>query len=170
MTLETYYVRHKDELTAVLSRYSGDEEAAADAVQDAFLKALKTNITLPEKSLWSWLYTTAKNRLIDEKRKAARSGPVDGIDEFAVDDDPTDKIMVRQLLHKLPPHLSHVVSLRYFGGMNASEIGQMKGLPPATVRSQLRAALSMIKKSILDGGFINEKETHDKRGDRPSAQ
>ena len=155
MTLEAFYVRHKDELTAVLTRYSGDAETAADAVQDAFLKALKNRDTLStqEKSLWSWLYTTAKNRLTDEKRKTSRVTSYDGYDRAAPDDDPTGAIMVRDWLHKLPPHLSHVVSLRYFGGLNATEIGQMKGLPPATVRSQLRAALSLLKRYAVKSDF-----------------
>ncbi|MDR0325954.1 MAG: sigma-70 family RNA polymerase sigma factor [Oscillospiraceae bacterium] len=149
MTLEIFYQQHKDELIGTLARYSGDREAAADAVQDAFLKALtnKVFLSIQEKSLWSWLYTTAKNRLTDEKRKASRSVPFDdGYDEAGPAADPTDAILVRDWLHKLPSNLSHVVSLRYFGGLNATEIGRMKGLPPATVRSQLRAAISMLRK------------------------
>jgi len=147
--LEAYYERHKDELVGVLSRYSGDREAAADAVQEAFVKALQRRALLSgmeEKSLWSWLYTTAKNALTDEKRKAARLEPYGDRDEADTSAaDPTDALLVEQLLHKLPPNLIYVVSLRYFGGLNATEIGAMKGIPPATVRSQLRAAISILK-------------------------
>ncbi len=150
--LETFYEQHKDELTSVLSRYASDREAAADAVQESFLKALQNYAVLSrmqEKSLWSWLYTTAKNALIDDKRKTSRNelyDDFDSFDEADPADDPTDAIMVRELLHRLPPNLIHVVSLRYFGGLNSTEIGVMKGIPAATVRSQLRAAMGILKR------------------------
>ena len=151
MLLEAFYQSNKNKLVSSLTGYSGDKEAAKDAVQDAFLKALGNRDILsgmPEKALWSWLYTTAKNALTDGKRKTSRLLPYDDYDEAAPAGDLTDTIMVRQLLHTLPEHLIHVVSLRYFGGLNSAEIGKLKGLPPATVRSQLRAAISILKKHV----------------------
>jgi len=149
--LEAFYELNKDKLTSVLARYSSDREAAADAVQDAFLKALQNRGTfsnMQEKSLWSWLYTTAKNALIDEKRKISRNEPLGSYDKTGPAEDLADAIVVRDTLHKLPPELMHIVSLRYFGGLNATEIGRLKGMPPATVRSQLRTALTILKQHI----------------------
>jgi len=151
LLLEAFYVQNKDKLTAVLARYSGDVESAADAVQDAFLKALQNRDSLgalQEKSLWSWLYTTAKNSLIDDKRKTSRLVQLDEYEKIDPAADITDAIMVQELLHKLPPNLLHVVSLRYFGGLNATEIGKLLDVPPATVRSQLRAAIQAMRKYI----------------------
>lgn len=151
MLLEVFYKGNKNKLVSSLTGYSGDKEAAKDAVQAAFLKALENRDLLslmPEKALWSWLYTTAKNALTDEKRKTSRLVQYDVYDETDPAGDPTDTIMVRQLLHNLPEQLIHVVSLRYFSGLNSVEIGRLKGLPPATVRSQLRAAISILKKHI----------------------
>jgi RNA polymerase sigma factor (sigma-70 family) len=155
MSLEVFYEENKNKLVHKLTGYSGDNEAAKDAVQNAFLRALENYSTLsllPEKALWSWLYTTAKNALTDEKRKTSRIVPYDAYDEADPADDPTDAIMVKQLLHNLPENMIHVVSLRYFGGLNATEIGKLKGIPSATVRSQLRAAISILKKIYLAGG------------------
>lgn len=149
MLLEVYYEHHKDKLVAVLSRYSGDSEASRDAVQEAFLKALKNRglfAKMKERAIWSWIYTTAKNSLTDEKRRAARNEPYNDSHDPGFYDDPTNVVMIRELLHKLPPNLMHIVSLKYFGGLNSSEIGRLKGIPPATVRSQLRAALSILRK------------------------
>ncbi len=152
MQLETFYQTQRQKLVGVLTQYSRDGETAADAVQEAFVAALKNRELLSgfsEKSLWAWLYATAKNKLIDEKRKAARNSLYGGDEEEA---DPagdfTDAVAVRELLYKLPPNLMQVVSLRYFGGLNATEIGQLKGIPPATVRSQLRSAITMLKKLV----------------------
>ena len=149
--LEAYYVQNKDKLTAVLTRYSSDREAAADAVQDAFLKALQNRdiySAMQEKSLWSWFYTTAKNALIDEKRKMARLLALDGFDEAYSTGDITEAIAVRDLLGKLPTDLMHVVYLRYYAGLNATEIGELKGIPPATVRSQLHTAIKIMRRYV----------------------
>ena len=100
---------------------------------------------MPEKSLWAWLYAAAKNALIDEKRKGKRLEPYEDYDEADWPNDPTDAILARDLLYKLPPNLMHVVSLRYIAGLNASEIGAMEGLPAATVRSRLRTAITLMK-------------------------
>ena len=155
MSLEIFYEENKNKLVHKLTGYSGDNEAARDAVQDAFVKALENHDLLslmPKKALWSWLYTTAKNALTDEKRKTSRFMPYNEYDEADPAGDPNDAIMVRQLLHKLPENLIHVISLRYFGGLNAAEIGKLKGIPSATVRSQLRTAISILKKAYLTGG------------------
>jgi len=151
VSVEVFYEMNKNKMTDVLSRYSGDAEGAADAVQEAFLKALKNRemfINMQEKSMWSWLYTTAKNALIDEKRKTSRFDALGDHDEIDPAGDFVDTIAIEELLHKLPENLSHIVSLRYFGGMNATEIGEFKNIPPATIRSQLRAALSILRKHI----------------------
>lgn len=151
MQLETFYEQQKDMLVNALTGFSRDREASADAVQESFLKALKNRAllsTMQEKSMWAWLYTTAKNALIDEKRKTSRSDLTDGYDEAVTADDPTDAILVKELLHKLPPNLIQIVSLRYYGGLNSSEIGAMKGISPATVRSQLRAAMGILKSHV----------------------
>ena len=151
MLVEVFYEMNKDKMTDVLSRYSGDTEGAADAVQEAFLKALRNRemfSNMPEKSMWSWLYTTAKNALIDEKRKALRFDALGDHDEIDPAGDFVDSIAIEELLHKLPENLFHIVSLRYFGGMNATEIGDFKNIAPATVRSQLRAALNILRKHI----------------------
>jgi len=149
--LELFYEQHKDELVAVLTRYSGDHDLAVDAVQEAFLKALNKLANpseMQEKSLWSWLYTTAKNVLIDEKRKGSRIDQYNDFDEAGLADDFDDIIFVKELLHKLPPNLIHIVSLKYFGGLNAAEIGELKGIPSATVRSQLRSAISIMRRHV----------------------
>ena len=151
VSVEVFYEMNKDKMTDVLSRYSGDTEGAADAVQEAFLKALRNRemfSNMPEKSMWSWLYTTAKNALIDEKRKASRFDALGDHDEIDPAGDFVDTIVIEELLHKLPENLFHIVSLRYFGGMNATEIGEFKNISPATVRSQLRAAINILRKHI----------------------
>jgi len=149
--LEAFYEQNKDKLTSMLTRYSNDHEASADAVQDAFLKALVSRDTISnmqEKTLWSWLYTTAKNALIDGKRKTSRNDPLGNYEKAGPIENHIDAIVMKDILHKLPQNLMLVVTLRYFGGLNATEIGRLTNIPPATVRSQLRSAIRILKQYI----------------------
>lgn len=151
MLLEKFYENNKDQLISKLTSYSGDKEAAKDAVQETFLKALANRellFQMPEAALWSWLYTTAKNSLTDEKRRTGRLVAYDDYDEVDPAGDYTTTIMVKQLLHHLPDHLVHVVSLRYYGNLNSTEIGKLIGIPAATVRTQLRTAITILRKYI----------------------
>jgi len=74
MSLEIFYEENKDTMIRNLTIFSGDGEAANDAVQSGFLKALENGSltkNMSQKALYSWLYTAAKNSLIDDKRKTA---------------------------------------------------------------------------------------------------
>jgi len=59
---------------------------------------------------------------------------------------------LREALLALPTELKLVVTLRYFGGMDSSEIGHALGLPAATVRSRLRRALLLLRDYLRTPG------------------
>jgi len=45
----------------------------------------------------------------------------------------------------LPEHLRVVVALRYYAGLDATEIGAALGIPAGTVRSRLHRALEQLR-------------------------
>ena len=49
------------------------------------------------------------------------------------------------LVQKLPGELQAVVCGKYYEGLNSSEIGKSLGIPASTVRTRLRAALSLMR-------------------------
>jgi DNA-directed RNA polymerase specialized sigma24 family protein len=56
----------------------------------------------------------------------------------------TSALDLRQALDSLPRHLRLIVALRYFGNMDATEIGLFLHLAPVTVRARLRRALVLL--------------------------
>jgi RNA polymerase sigma-70 factor (ECF subfamily) len=147
--LEIIYSENFDSLVSALTAFSRDEQAAEDAVQQAFLQALKHRETLeamPEKSARSWLYATAKNALVDAKRRSKRLLALDpDVEQGYTPPDIADSLTVTGLLAALPGDLRQIVELRYFTGLNATDIGQSLGIPPATVRTKLRSALQKMR-------------------------
>lgn len=65
-----------------------------------------------------------------------------------------EQLDLREALLALPTELKLVVTLRYFGGMDSSEIGHALGLPAATVRSRLRRALTLLRDYLRTPGEI----------------
>lgn len=157
MLMEDSFEAYRDEMLRFLTWYSRDWDEAEDAVQEAFLRAVRARAYLelmPEQALKSWLFTTAKNALTDVKRRNRRLEPIESILEESAgwyeDDDAAERILAEETLKKLPDTLRQIVLMRYHLGYNSGEIGGMLGVPAATVRTRLRSAVSIMKKYITE--------------------
>jgi DNA-directed RNA polymerase specialized sigma24 family protein len=52
-------------------------------------------------------------------------------------------------LNGLERDLRVIVALRYYTGLDSAEIGSLLGIPPATVRTRLRRALSLLRERLV---------------------
>lgn len=59
---------------------------------------------------------------------------------------------LQQALRGLPEEPRLIVALRYFAGMDATEIGAALGITPATVRTRLRRALTILRAQLRASG------------------
>ncbi len=62
--------------------------------------------------------------------------------------DHTGSLDLRAAVNALDPVLRIVVALRYYGGMDATEIGAALDAPPATIRTRLRRALALLRDQL----------------------
>ena len=152
MDIETAFIKYHNNMQRHISFFCGDEEAAKDAVSQAFASAWMRRILLeamPEPAMKAWLYAAARNAAVDIKRKESRSDSISGHDLPGDESwEPTDKLAADELMRLLPPELSIPVHMKYYQGMNATEIGESMGLPPATVRTRLRKAMVKMRESM----------------------
>lgn len=147
MQLELAFEEWQTDMLHAMTAFCRDGAAAEDAVQHAFTQGCVHRAMLelmPDKAMRAWLFTTARNHLIDLARRRRRL--VFQLDETLPDPqpDPTDRLLAESLLATLPEALEQVVRLRYYAGLNSTQIGQALGLPPATVRARLRKAIQMM--------------------------
>ena len=105
--------------------------------------SIETFIVLNEGQQKSWLYTAARRIVIDRKRRIDRAPPAE---EEPVWTDDLTRLEVAQLLGQLEEDKARIVQLRFFAGMNSTEIGRLMGMPPATVRTRLRSAVNKLRK------------------------
>ena len=59
---------------------------------------------------------------------------------------------LRNAVNRLDESLRIVVALRYYAGLDATEIGEALGIPSSTVRGRLSRALALLRASLSDSG------------------
>lgn len=153
MLLEAGFEEYREGMLRAMTVFCRDGHAAEDAVQHAFMQGLGNRPLLegmPDKAMRAWLYTAARNYLIDLARR--RRNLVVGLadDTPAPQPDPTDQVLARQLMDRLPEELAQVVWMKYYAGMTSAQMGTALGLPAATVRTRLRRAMALMGKMVKE--------------------
>ena len=146
------------QVLGVLSRQSGDFDAAEDAVQEALIAAADhwPRDGLPE-SPRAWLLRTAGRRLIDQRRsEQARSsrelqtGLEAATSPAATPPDEDDTLTVLFLCchPSLTPASAIALTLRAVGGLTTAQIASAFLVPEATMAQRISRA----KRTIRDAG------------------
>lgn len=170
--------RHTPVLLKATSALVGFTEAE-DAAQEAVLRAWQKRASLRDLPAFrAWLLQIAVNVCREWHRgafgkhlRATLSLTADHEALLAtLDADPGESghalaLDLRQAINALTPDLRIAVVLRYYAGMDASEIGAALGVPPPTIRTRLRRALSLLREQLRDSGHLpvaerNEGGTH----------
>ena len=132
-----------------------DPELAQDLTSDTFLKAFeKINTFDPERNFSSWLYTIARNCLIDHFRKKGTKVET-SIENYietipSKDDIPNqlDKDLKKDELlrhaYTLPEKYREVVLLKYFN----DEISEILNINANTLRVTLHRAIKMLREKV----------------------
>ena len=136
--------RHRDRAWAVALRTLGNPADAADAVQEAFLKAYRTAGTFRGESLFTtWLHRIVVNACLDLMRRA-RSRPAVPLDETAAAiADSADPVARLDVGHDVVAALSRIsedqrvaIVLVDVEGYSVEEAAGMLGVPTGTVKSR----------------------------------
>ncbi|CAN5217799.1 sigma-70 family RNA polymerase sigma factor SigL [soil metagenome] len=157
--LRALHDAHGASLLRYVGRLTRDHEFAQDIVQESLLRAWKHPEILRQSddSARAWLFTVARNLVIDDRRSARFSR------EFSTDDPPeraqldeTDAVLDRWLLGDalLGLSLEHrtVIVNSYYLGHSAAEIARQEGIPEGTVRSRAHYALRALRLSLQEKG------------------
>ena len=152
MEIEVAFRDYQDAMVKHVAYFCGDETAAMDAVSHAFTQAwIRKDMleAMPSAAMRAWLYAAARNAAVDIKRRERRFAPMPDYDlPNAVVWDPIDRLTAADLVRLLPPDLAIPIHMKYWQGMNATEIGTAMGIPPATIRTRLRTALRVMRKEM----------------------
>jgi len=146
------YRRHSSRVLGLALRRLRDHGRAEDAVQETFAAIWRSAGSFrPERGSGTvWLYTVARNAIIDRSRR--RVDPVTEPPELEFDgpgpDAETVDGWVRETVHRavgeLPEHEREVIALSYWHGLSQTEVAEQLDLPLGTVKTRARRGLARL--------------------------
>lgn len=140
---DALFTAHYDRLVRALSIVSGDAENAADAVQEAFVKAhLRWRRISRYDDPIGWVRRVAINQLRDGHRRQVRKERalvrLAGGERAVVE--PADIDEFDRLLAELPKQQRAATALFYVDGLSVAEIAVALGIAEGSVKSHLHDA------------------------------
>jgi RNA polymerase sigma-70 factor (ECF subfamily) len=139
----------------------GNEAAAEDLVQDAFVKLLRSaeRFDPARGSLDTWVLLVARSlaldalrrrvleaRMLDASRPRDESDQEPGPDEVAGTRDLVER--ARAAMAGLSDGQRAALELAYFGGKTSAEVAELEGIPLGTAKTRIRSALLRLRQAM----------------------
>lgn len=162
-----------DEHAAALWRYAlrltGDAARAEDVVQETLLRAWRhPEVSAdPNRLPRAWLYTVARNLVIDERRSARFRNEAGTPDLVKVADSVTagtaaagpdevdtalDRLLISTALSELSEDHRAVIRRAYYQGWSTAQIAADLGIAEGTVKSRLHYAVRALRLNLQEMG------------------
>jgi len=168
-TIEQTFVKEKGVLFNFIRKLVPSREDAEDILQDVFYQFISyANIELIE-TVNSWLFKTARNKIIDKSRKKRTERFADQIhDTFegeeifsfenlipSIELTPEDLFLKDEFyenfetaINELPPEQRDVFLMNEVDGFSFNEISELTGLKVNTLLSRKHYAVKQLKKKL----------------------
>lgn len=143
-----------------LSLTGHDRSRAEDVVQETLLRAWRHRKVLesPRAAVRAWLFTVARNIVIDEwrTRRAQAEVSVAEVPEVSHPGDRTDQLLlswvIAEAVTKLSPEHRAVLLECYYRGRPVAEAARHLGVPEGTVKSRTHYALRALRLALEEMG------------------
>ncbi len=139
--VEALYRQHGPMVLRRARRILGNEQAAQDAMQEVFVRAIKAGAEFRgDSSPTTWLYRVTTNHCLNVIRDGARRRELlrEGLAKpEAIETRPEDRLDVSKILAQLPAELQDIAVYYFVDQMNQAEIAEMIGVSRRTIGNRL---------------------------------
>lgn len=157
-SFEAFYRANLKRIYAfVFFRVGADKALAEDLVQDIFVKAFEAFGRYdPAISESAWIYTIARNHVINEMAKRRPAEPIEEVEDsiFAATD-ARERLAVRdderrllEAIGSLSKDEAALIRMKYLEGWRYEELAEIFEKTPGTLRVQANRALNKIRKTL----------------------
>ena len=159
--MQQLHDEHAAALWGYCLRLTGHDRARAeDVVQETLLRAWRNHDRLDESrgSVRSWLFTVARNIVIDEwrTRRVQSELSVGDVPEGRQQGDHTDQLLmswvVADAVLTLSPDHRAVLLECYYRGASVAQAAHRLGIPEGTVKSRTHYALRALRLALQEMG------------------
>jgi len=159
--LRALHDQHARPLWRYVMALTGDAAQAEDIVQETLLRAWRKPAVLDQReaSARAWLFTVARNLVIDDARSARRRHETPTAAESMpepVAADETERMLdawlIGDALAALSAEHRAVVVRAYYGGLSTAELAAEFGIPEGTVKSRLHYGLRALRLALQEKG------------------
>jgi len=165
---EVLYRRHKDSLYRFVRRQCRDPDITYDLVHEIWLNVIRASRRYePQAKFTTYLFTVARNRMVDYYRAQAVRIPATQSEADETDlkdildrgqDDPEMRAHIRDLLERsleridCLPRAQKEAVLLYAEGLTTREIAEITQIPVDTARRRVRGGLARLREDL--GGLM----------------
>lgn len=152
---------YQTRLTALALLITGSTAAAADVVQETFVRALRAKLRNTGGTVTGFLGTIAYRLAIKESKRSNRNVDIAGLERLDEKTNPLDVILVderdRLVAHAIGSlDIDHrdALVLRFYGGHSFDEIAELLDIPLGTVKSRVFYAVRSCREKLRKKGVL----------------
>jgi RNA polymerase sigma-70 factor (ECF subfamily) len=144
------YDRHFHRVYAYVLGRTGNRADAEDVTADVFHRALANLHGYEWRGIpfVAWLYRIAAHELSDRRRIAARGAVTQPPDVETAHPDFERRVMLYQLVDRLPDDQRRVVEMRFGGGRSIREVAAALGRSEGAIKQLQRRALEHLRANL----------------------
>jgi RNA polymerase sigma-70 factor (ECF subfamily) len=158
--MQVLYDEHAAALWRYALRLTGDRARAEDVVQETLLRAWQHPEVVDdsERPIRAWLFTVARNMIIDERRSSRfrnEASTLDGAPERAGPDEVNaalDRLLIGDAVAQLSADHRAVIRRSYYLGWTTAQIAEDLQIAEGTVKSRLHYAVRALKLALQEMG------------------
>ena len=157
---EHLFMRYNEAILHLFEQRLDNKDLADDLLQETFIKVYLHLADYSESyTFGQWVYTIARNTLVDHLRRRAGDVSIDEkfIAPMATTPSPEESVIINQRtahfeasLNEIPEDYRQIIEMRFLDEYTYEEIAEKLGRPLNTIKTQIRRAKAAVCKIILD--------------------